>query len=161
MFTTCKHRRADGHGHTAQTGWRKDVWAMSWSWKTSMLCVYHFYIALIYFCVFLCVPQTNTCQRTPLSAPTLLLQFLFILTCVLPWGLSHVDQRMHRKNRKGKKKLPISVFPTSVECHRQVFFFHITTLKIRKHTRYVAPGCGVCVCQWVFACVYVHGWVWF
>lgn len=54
-----------------------------------------------------------------------------------------------------KKKLPISVFPTSVECHRQVF--HINTLKIRKHTRYVAPGCGVC--NWVFACVCVcvHG----
>lgn len=66
---------------------------------------------------------------------------------------------MHRKNRKGKKKLPISVFPTSVECHRQVFFFHITTLKIRKHTRYVAPGCGVyvyvCVSGFLRACMYM------
>lgn len=54
-----------------------------------------------------------------------------------------------------KKKLPISVFPTSVECHRQVFF-HITTLKIRKHTSYVASGYGLCVCVFVCKWGFLH-----
>lgn len=45
--------------------------------------------------------------------------------------------RLKTKRTKKKKQLPISVFPTSVECHRRVFIF--LTL-FRKHTWYVA-GC--------------------
>lgn len=93
-------------------------------------CVYHFYIYLISFCVFLCVPQTNTCQRAPLSAPNIRITVLFLLSCVLPWGLSHVDQRMHRKNRKGKKKNCLLVsFQPQWNVTDKYFFFTSLHLK--------------------------------
>lgn len=70
----------------------------------------------------------------------------------LPWGLSHVDQRMHLK--KKRKKLPISVFPTSMECHIQVFFSTWLHLKRKAHSMSLVE------CGWVFACMYVHWWLW-
>lgn len=150
VFTMCKHRRLNCA--VAQFRWVGKKMSgpchgpgkhLS-SYTPVCMCVYSFYI-LISICVFLCVPQTNTQTHTQCSPKHNYFIYLFIrVTYILPGGLSLVDQRMHRKNRK-EKKLPISVFPTSVECHRQVFF-HITTLKIRKHTKYVASGYEECVC---------------
>lgn len=41
-----------------------------------------------------------------------------------------------------------------------IFFFTSLHFKIRKHTRYVAPDCGVRACQWVFLLACVNTWTW-
>lgn len=41
----------------------------------------------------------------------------------------------------------------------QKIFLTSLHVKLESTLRYVAPGCGVC--QWVFACMYAHGWVCF
>lgn len=121
------------HCSTCPTGWRNDFWLSPRSNKrkkyiniTCCVCVCVCFTPLISIGVILCVPQLTLV--TALSAPT-----SFLKTIVVTFYLEayHMLTREcnENKSRYGKKKLPTSVFPALVECHRWELFTY--TLKIR------------------------------
>lgn len=123
------HRRADGTVAAQLSGVGEKVSGPHHGpGKHLCSCVYHFYIHLISFCVFLCVPQANTCQCAPLSALNIRITVLFFFVLFYLEAYHTLTRECTEKIEK-EKKLPISVFPTSVECHRQVFFFTSLHLK--------------------------------
>lgn len=117
----------------ARTGWRKDVWATLWSWKNvCYVCITSLYLNFlsVFFSVCLKLPLVNTHTAT-VSPPT---SFFYHLLFSFIWPVFYLEayhmltRECTEKNRKGKKT-PFSVFPTSVECHRRVFFSHHLHLK--------------------------------
>lgn len=100
VLTWCKHRRLY---RTVQVGWRKDVLALSWSWKTSV-CVSLVYILYLFLCVTLCASIQHLSLTHTTVHPNVILFICICLAYVLLGGLSHVDQRMHRKKKSKRKK---------------------------------------------------------
>lgn len=104
------------------------------------VCITSVYLSFLSVCFSVCLKLTtvNTyhCQRQHEE---------FYLTS---FTLRPITCWPENAPKKEKKKLPISVFPTSMECHIQVFFFHMTTLKTES-TQYVAGW------VWVGFCLHV------
>lgn len=94
---------------------------------TYALCVSRRYIFHFFLRVFSLCASNWVCRHTPLSAPTFLRKF-YHLTCVEPWGLSHVDQRMHRKiyiyRKKRKKNCLLVSFQPQWNVTDKYFFSH-------------------------------------
>lgn len=90
------------------------------------VCITSIYLSFLSARVFSVCLKLSLSTHTTVSSNTL----TRVLSFDLCWTLGPITcwpenapKKIYIYRKKGKKKLPISVFPTSVECHRQVFFF--------------------------------------